>query len=325
MVQALVLADDATGALELGALLAAAGISTIVGFDSERSVYGVDAVVFDTETRHLPPLEARSRVAAIARRWPVPHIFKKTDSTLRGNIGVEFDALLEVHPQRQLHYAPAYPRLGRTVVNGVLLVHGRPVAQSEFASDPFNPVTESHIPTLLANSVSKPVTVHDGVCDEDLQAVAVKGRGDLCAGPGGFARHWIDALPIQRGVAPALPRVTSLLVVCGSLHPVSQRQARQAQQLPNVRVLLEHLSGPAIAALREERFDSIAIFGGDTAYGILSALSCAEAIPLGEVLPGVPVSTIFIDGRRIILITKAGGFGEDGVVAEILDALRSPK
>ncbi|MEO8661830.1 MAG: four-carbon acid sugar kinase family protein [Bryobacteraceae bacterium] len=325
MVQALVLADDATGALELGALLAAAGISTVVGFAPERSVYGVDAVVFDTETRHLPPPEARSRVAAIARRWPVPHIFKKTDSTLRGNIGVEFDALLEAHPQRQLHYAPAYPRLGRTVVNGVLLLNGRPVAESKFAVDPFNPVTESHIPTLLANSTARPVTVYDGEREEDLQAVAVKGKGDLCAGPGGLARYWIDALPIQRGVAPALPRVNSLLVVCGSLHPVSQRQARQAREMPNVRVLIEHRSEPAIAALREERFDALAIFGGDTAYVILSALGCSEVNPIGEALPGVPVSTIFLDGRRITLITKAGGFGEDGVVAEILDALRGPK
>jgi len=325
MVQALVLADDATGALELGALLAAAGISTIVGFVPERPVYGVDAVVFDTETRHLSPQEARRRVTASARQWPVPHIFKKTDSTLRGNIGVEFDALLEVHPQRQLHYAPAYPLLGRTVVNGVLWVNGRPVTESEFASDPFNPVTESHIPTLLAKSMSKPVIVHDGVCEEDLRAVALKGKGDLCAGPGGFARYWIDALPIHRGVPPALPRVKSLLVVCGSLHPVSQRQARQAKELPNVRVLIEHRSGPAIAALREERFDAVAIFGGDTAYGILSELGCTEVMPIGEVVPGVPVSTIFTDGDRLTLITKAGGFGEDGVVAEILDALRGPK
>ena len=40
--------------------------------------------------------------------------------------------------------------------------------------------------------------------------------------------------------------------------------------------------------------------------------------PFGEVLPGVPVSTW--DG--VTVVTKAGGFGDDDVVATVMEALR---
>jgi len=41
--------------------------------------------------------------------------------------------------------------------------------------------------------------------------------------------------------------------------------------------------------------------------------------PLREIVPGVPVSRI--DGRRELLITKAGGFGAPGLIANLADRL----
>jgi uncharacterized protein YgbK (DUF1537 family) len=36
----------------------------------------------------------------------------------------------------------------------------------------------------------------------------------------------------------------------------------------------------------------------------------------GEILPGVPVSTMFVGGREVRLVTKSGGFGaRDALVA----------
>lgn len=336
MIRAAVLADDATGALELGALFAAAGIATAVSLDAERAVYGVDAVVVDTETRHLDPAQARQRVAAVARRLPVADLYKKTDSTLRGNIGAEFDGLLDVYPSRPLLYVPAYPRLGRTVLDGVLLVNGRPVSATEFADDPVDPVRESHVPTLLARQTSRPtvrwpggpvepgtIVVCDGTSDEDLRAMAEYVGGAIAAGPGGFARHWIEHLSLPRGKAPTLPPIQSLLVVCGSLHPVSRLQAERARSTPGVQVLVTHEPGPAAAALHAGTFDAIAVFGGDTAFGLLQALGHREVTPLGEVLPGVPASAIFREGRRLALITKAGGFGEENLIQSVMERMKS--
>src|SRR5882762_6252805 len=100
----LALADDATGALEI-----------------------------DTETRQQSDERARAVVRSIAMRAKesgVAHIYKKTDSTLRGPIAAEFRGLLDVWPELPLVYAPAYPALGRTVRSGVLYVDGRPVSET---------------------------------------------------------------------------------------------------------------------------------------------------------------------------------------------------
>ena len=54
-------------------------------------------------------------------------------------------------------FIPALPALGRTTVGGFHLVRGVPVSQTEIARDLISPVTESHIPTLLAGQCQRPV------------------------------------------------------------------------------------------------------------------------------------------------------------------------
>jgi uncharacterized protein YgbK (DUF1537 family) len=61
--------------------------------------------------------------------------------------------------------------------------------------------------------------------------------------------------------------------------------------------------------LETSELDALVVFGGDTAFGILEALGRPLLEPLGEVLRGVPVTRIV--GRRLYLITKAAGFGDD--------------
>jgi uncharacterized protein YgbK (DUF1537 family) len=315
MIGALVLADDATGALELGALLAAEGISATVSFDREAPPSNeADALVIDTETRHVAPEEARHIVLKAARNFPAPYVYKKTDSTLRGNIAAEFAGLMEVYPDRTLHFAPAYPALGRTVVNGTLLVNGVPVAQTEFAADRFNPIVESHIPTLLGTSVY--VVIPDGSTELDISQLPVSANV-LASGSGGYARHWIKHLPLPRRQVPVLPRVRTLHVVCGSLHPASLRQAECARPLRNVTVMTGQDPEPP-----DPLPDAVIIFGGDTAYQLLTSMDIRDLAPLGEVLPGVPLSLARYRDSPLIVITKAGGFGDDRLVALIQQRLQ---
>src|SRR5262245_59236965 len=113
----LALADDMTGALEAGAKFSGAGIAAVVSAQP-ASADPAHVVVFDTETRHSAPSEA----AAVVRRFVLESrvgqprlIYKKTDSTLRGNIASELWALAGLFPDQRVGYAPAYPALGRTV------------------------------------------------------------------------------------------------------------------------------------------------------------------------------------------------------------------
>ena len=71
--------------------------------------------------------------------------------------------------------------------------------------------------------------------------------------------------------------------------------------------------------LERVKLDALTIFGGDTTYGILTALGNPPLCPLGEIVPGVPISKIA--GADLHLITKAGGFGPVDVLCAIRRAL----
>ncbi len=70
--------------------------------------------------------------------------------------------------------------------------------------------------------------------------------------------------------------------------------------------------------LEREGFDALVVFGGDTAYGVLRELGEPLLHPLGEALPGVPVSRAALEGRTLYLVTKAGGFGPPELLARLV-------
>ena len=113
---------------------------------------GGPVLVLVAETRHCAPEEAYRTLSAVfrkARDLAVPVIYKKTDSALRGNIGSELQAMLDVYPGESVCFVPAFPAAGRTTQGGVQYIDGRPVADSPFGRDPLSPVRESFIPAWL--------------------------------------------------------------------------------------------------------------------------------------------------------------------------------
>ena len=253
----LVLADDLTGALEVGAKFAASGVTSQVrtapGLLPQDLHGAAGAFVVDTETRHAGAAEAARRVyefAHAAYDEAFSHVYKKTDSTLRGNIGAELAALCEAFAGAPLLYVPAYPQMGRTVRGGSLYLDGVLVGATSFAGDPFNPVRESHIPTLLksqcrlpirsgpvadiANSELAGIAICDGETDNDVEsaarAFASSSSFRLAAGPAAFATHFARLVDLPRGRPAALPGIRNALIVNGSMHTVSRQQVEQAKQ-----------------------------------------------------------------------------------------------
>src|SRR4051794_15539539 len=175
----LVLADDLTGALEAGAAFAQRGIKGQVALlKAPRTSSRV--LVVDTETRHLSHKDAARRVENIAKSENARLIYKKTDSTLRGNIRAELEALSLLGP---VLYVPAYPQLGRTLRDGCLLVHGIPVEHTPFALDPLHPVRNGNIAVLLAGT--KNITIFGENSEEAIEAAARDWieKGGIAAGP----------------------------------------------------------------------------------------------------------------------------------------------
>ena len=143
-----VIADDLTGAMDTGVGLAQAGLSAIITFSTTTQIAS-DAVVVTTDSRAESATEAYRRVKSAGERFRDYYIYKKVDSTLRGNVAAELQALLDVTAAPHAVMCPAFPAIKRTVVNGTLLVDGVPVHQTSFSRDPVSPVTRSDIIELL--------------------------------------------------------------------------------------------------------------------------------------------------------------------------------
>jgi D-threonate/D-erythronate kinase len=150
----IIIADDLTGANDTGVQIAKRGLETVTVVDP--SLVGdtlADGIVLDTESRTLPTGEARAAVREAARTMRSHTnalLYKKIDSTLRGHIGAELDALIrELDPERVV-CAPAYPKNRRTTRNGIHLLRGVPIDRTEVAGDPRNPVDTASLPAVLA-------------------------------------------------------------------------------------------------------------------------------------------------------------------------------
>ena len=269
MVKLLIIADDFTGALDTGVQFSAHGAVTSVitdpAFDFTKVDSSIQVLVMDAETRHLEPEQAYSVV-----RKAVEHalaagvccIYKKTDSALRGNIGAELTAVLDAAGTDRLPFIPAFPKMNRITQNGVHLIDGVPVAESVFGRDPFEPVRHSYLPQIIREQSDVPVclripceewkgiVIHDGESQEELRRSALelgrKGELGLMAGCAGFAAELAPVLGLKgKSGRKNLPE-GPLLVVCGSVNPVTLRQLDRAEQAGAARFQLstEQLADP---------------------------------------------------------------------------------
>jgi uncharacterized protein YgbK (DUF1537 family) len=151
-----IIADDLSSATDCGAQVVRSGLSVVVPLGSyylPEQARAANVISVDTDSRSLPPEEAHTKVKAAARQlvddgWT--HFYKSVDSTLRGNLGAEIEAVLEAVKPDCAIVAPAFPEYGRTTVEGVQYLHGRPLHETEFGTDPTAPVRDADIARRLA-------------------------------------------------------------------------------------------------------------------------------------------------------------------------------
>lgn len=253
------LADDLSGALDAAAAFRCPGRRVRISLSADWTASDENEVVgITTETRNASPAVAAAAVAralARGRAEGARLVYKKIDSTLRGPVAAELAALTAAMPEATILFAPANPRVGRTVRNGVLLVRGVPVAETEFGHDPLSPVRESTILRLLGGAATARVIVADAETDEDL-AVAVgrtagSGREWVGVGSGALARAvaaW-QAVAAQTTEPPAVRVPPSpILLIGGSAHPANRAQIDQLARVHGVPVHELTLADPMAVA-----------------------------------------------------------------------------
>lgn len=147
----LVIADDFTGANDAGSGLAQAGarVHVLFGTGASQPDEAADVLVISTDSRAASATQATERVTQVvqhyAEQFQQGWLFKKIDSTLRGNVGAETVAALRASGKRLALVAPAVPRLGRTTREGSVWVNQRLLTDTEFASDPKTPILSARI------------------------------------------------------------------------------------------------------------------------------------------------------------------------------------
>lgn len=258
-----IIADDLTGANDTGVQFARKGLHTSVLMSENDAIQSdLDVLVIDTDSRDLAPNDAYIRVKSACefiKKLNPEIIYKKLDSTMRGNIATELDAVFDTFKPDFVIIAPGYPKNNRIVENGVIYIHEKPLHETEFAYDPKSPITDSHIVEILKKEtkhkieiISKddielgadfivqklavyhknetPYLVFDSVSEDDLaKIVNVVQATDyqvVWSGSAGLANYVLnDDIARSNEVNKALPKSDHpVLMVIGSVNKNSRTQ-----------------------------------------------------------------------------------------------------
>ena len=256
----LIIADDFTGALDTGIQFCKKGVKSKVvteyNYDFNNLDPSISLLVINTDSRPLPPAEAYTRVFNVTKKAVAAgfkNFYKKTDSGLRGNIGIELKAIIDGTGSRFLNFIPALPSLNRITKNGIALIDGVPVKESVFGNDPYEPVKYSDIAEIIHSQCNlnikkikqndydsvewgeqeQAVYLFDAEDSTDFTKIAKKMKsGDafhLCAGCAGFASSYDFLLDFEKGTLPDIPKTDGLLVLCGSVNQITVEQLDYAE------------------------------------------------------------------------------------------------
>lgn len=264
-------ADDLTGATTTGVLLARSKAQTAVFFNEEaaekaKGADELDAILVSSNSRPLPADEAYEKVksATLAlKRMGVKYFSKRIDTTLRGGVGVEIDAMLDqIGEDAVAVVVPAMPQSRRILVGGYSVIDGVVLINTPVAKDVRTPVKENYIPRLLAGQTRRQVglvtldkvlagkeavekaleekrgegcevIVVDGITLEDVETIAkacIALKWNVVAvDPGPFTAK----LAYERGLIgveePNIPETAdeegkTVLIAAGSATPVTKKQ-----------------------------------------------------------------------------------------------------
>jgi uncharacterized protein YgbK (DUF1537 family) len=268
----IVLADDLTGAAEVAAIAHQAGLRAVVLTAPPDRAVDAEVLVFDTETRLVPPREATRRMKTVAERLKqMPHagVFLKVDSVLRGPVLAQVTACAEALGRKRVLLVPANPSLGRTIRDGRYFVGGHPLHETAFGRDPHHPRTTDLVFELLgparlppvvcpARSVALPRT---GVVVGETATAADVGRwagrldsSTLPAGAADFFRAWLKShgRRVRAAARTSLPEGGALLLHGTTSVPPNRRTLLFKGLRPpasrSVRAAIEKLGATTVAA-----------------------------------------------------------------------------
>ena len=329
-----VTADDRTGALEVGGVVANEQFSVPVGPHAEGP-----CCVVDIATRHVEPIAAQQRITKAHGR-DAAYRCHKMDSGLRGNWPYEARALADLG--HCVAVVASYPDAGRRCKNGQVLIHDVPVTQSAFGQDPFG-APESDYPVEILEArgcAARDIEVWDANDNDELADAIDRchAEGRVLVGPtGAIAKYASRVYPSREPATVGLP--SPVLIVCGSLSAVSREQIAELDvprfgvgdrlKLDEIAVLTTHDPGRRVSigeanemarALADRVYadfprGTLIVVGGDTAAAIIGEETLDV---MGTVGTAIPASRY----RDWVLVTKGGSIGTKSTLLDLLENRR---
>ena len=424
-----VIADDLTGANDTGVQFAKKGYNTqLLIFDQQSKVIipdNLDVFVIDTETRELESKTAREMLRDIFKKININEndiFYKKVDSTLRGNIGVEIEEIMNILKKDICIFSPSYPSYQRITIGGYLVVDQKPLGLSGYSSNNLEQGENSFVPFLLKKQTDFPVGQIDlkdvakgqktilskinelyqkgnkiividstnGEHLKDIFASGLKFDGSvLFSGSAGLANHFPNInnknedlkIKIENNEGP-------FIVVVGSRNSIIEDQINYLknrlnftelkidleQIFSNKEKIIDNYTTVCLEAIKSNRdlliytdaiyneaklinkklmlkynigfreleveiktflgeltskiiknsgVRNLILTGGDVALGVCKELGISNLNVIDELLPGIPLSTAYYENSILNIITKAGGFGKEDTLYNLINKFKN--
>lgn len=243
-----VIADDFTGAAEMGGIAVRLGWKAVINTCVTDS--DAELLIIATDTRSLPPAAARAIVRELTLKLlglKPEFIYKKIDSLLRGNVGEELLEQLSISGKKRALLVPANPSLKRTIKDGIYYYKDICLANSALADKDKYKVNSSNVIDLMGEPsrkhtaiVSKGEPMPDcgliigNTIDEaDLAHWAERIDDDtIMAGGAGLFAALLGKIKGQRQNTAAAEFVfgKKTIYICGSAFPLSRSVVADAQK-----------------------------------------------------------------------------------------------
>ena len=284
------IADDLTGAIELAAMMAGAGIAARVltarggTGDIGAAAVAVVGLKIRVAPRRAAVAAALAGLAVLAPRRP-RMVFQKYcatfDSTPRGNIGPVADALAERLGAGFTAFCPAFPEVARTVYQGHLFVGEDLVSRSPKRHDPLTPMREPDLVRVLAAQTPRQVglirhaDLAGGAAAVAARIAALKARGVAYAIADGTDEADLMALAAASVDWPFMTGGSSV----AAHYPPLWRARGWLDGLP-ARTPLAAVDGPGVViagSCAERTREQLTVFGRDRPVLFLSVDDLLEA------------------------------------------------
>jgi uncharacterized protein YgbK (DUF1537 family) len=333
-----VVADDITGSNDIGIMFAKSGcLAYVYNYTGPGSYSRLarrhaspDICILNTNSRLDPAPQAYEKVYAATtelRDAGCRRFFNKTCSVFRGNIGAEFDAMLDALGEDFAVVVLGFPKNGRTTIDGVHYVHGKRLEESEFREDPIHPIDlppRERIGILCVAGSLMPQTTAQmrhlkeaGTAAYELDTRRLFEPQARLTEIERLVDGIVEKLLLGEDVlfhSPGQPGQVAAALAAGAKDGLSTTETS--------RLVSETIAEVSALVLGRAGQNRLVVAGGETSDAVCARLGVEDLMIWEEIQPGLP-SCFSLSTEPLLLVLKSGSFGTPDFLEQAIEHLKA--